>query len=141
MTPGQKWQTFISTGFTLIYLMILAGLVVIGKISVSYIIDNLLALIYVGLIFILIAPVYRQTEHIIDKIIKQIGVYSTVLLLMSAFIWLAEAGGFITPEGTLEMLVFSVASRIAFIGILPVLFFLLVGQVDWENIVDRNDGR
>lgn len=140
LTPGQTWQILISGSLSIIYLLGLTTLLFLDYISMTYIQENIIPLIYLGVVFILIAPVYRQSEHVLDKIIKQVGIYSTTLFLMSIGIWLGTTSGFLTPDGWLELIVFDVANLIAKFGFFPALTFLLLGQVNWEEIFDRNTG-
>lgn len=138
-SKGQIYQSIVSSLLFIIYIIGLSIAVLIGEISVSWIMERFIGLSFIGVVLLILFPVWRQTDTILDKVMKQMGVWSFTLLILTWFIYLVQLFNLIQPTGTIERVVFDLCQRFAFYTFFPLLIVIFYGQVEWDEILNLGD--
>lgn len=138
-SKGQIYQSIVSSLLFIIYIIGLSIAVLIGEISVSWIMERFIGLSFIGVVLLILFPVWRQTDTILDKVMKQMGVWSFTLLILTWFIYLVQLFNLIQPTGTIERVVFDLCTRFAFYTFFPLLIVIFYGQVEWDEILNLGD--
>lgn len=138
-SKGQIYQSIVSSLLFIIYIIGLSIALLMGEISVSWIMERFIGLSFIGVVLLILFPVWRQTDTILDKVMKQMGVWSFTLLILTWFIYLVQLFNLIQPTGTIERVVFDLCRRFAFYTFFPLLIVIFYGQVEWDEILNLGD--
>jgi len=138
-SKGQIYQALVSSSLFIIYILVLGSSFLMGEINPEWIIERFIGLTFVGLVLLLVFPVWRQADSLVAKVMKQMGVASFSLLILTWFIYLVQLFGVMQPTGTIEKVVFDLSRRFAFYTFFPLLIVILYGRVEWDEILDLGD--
>jgi hypothetical protein len=138
-TKGQIYQSLVSSLLFIIYILGLTTALLTGEITINWIMERFIGLTFIGLVLLLIFPVWRQADSLVGKVMKQMGVASFTLLILTWFIYLVQLFNLMQPTGTIEKVVFDLSRRFAFYTFFPLLIVILYGRVEWDEILDLGD--
>ena len=140
-SKGQIYQALISSSLFIIYLLVLGAGFLTGEINTEWILDRFIGLSFVGLVLLVIFPVWEKADSLIAKVIKQMGIGSFFLLILTWFIYFIQLMNLAQPTGTLEKVVFDLSRRFAFYTLFPPIILLIYGNVEWDELLDFGDAK
>lgn len=139
ISKGQIYQSLISSFLLLIYLLGLSTALIIGRIDIAWITDRFIGLSFIGIMLLIVFPVWRQSDNLLIKFMKQMGVWSFVLLILTWFIFFVQMFGIMQPTGMIETVIFDLCQRFAYYTWFPLAIIALFGQVQWDELLELGD--
>jgi len=138
-SKGQIYQALVTSTFFLIYVLGLTIGVLTDQITIAWIMDRFIGLTFIGLLLLIIFPVWRQQDTVIGKVMRQMGICSFTLLILTWFIYLVQLFGVMQPTGHIEKVIFDLCKRFAYYTFFPLAIVIMYGKVQWDEMLNLGD--